>query len=90
MMNKPTNNETIEKLIVTLEEKHLIRAEWRSGAKWYEITHDRLISPIKIPMRNGSNVNTSGDSRDFFLSENPPSTFIILFLNYGYHSIIVH
>jgi len=30
-----------------LESEHLIRAEWRSGARWYELTHDRLVEPIK-------------------------------------------
>ena len=30
-----------------LEDMHLIRKEWRSGSPWYEITHDRLIQPIK-------------------------------------------
>lgn len=26
---------------------HIIRAEQRGGAKWYELTHDRLIQPIR-------------------------------------------
>ena len=30
-----------------LEESHLIRVELRGGARWYELTHDRLIEPIK-------------------------------------------
>ena len=30
-----------------LEHKYLIRREWRAGATWYELTHDRLIEPIK-------------------------------------------
>jgi tetratricopeptide (TPR) repeat protein len=29
-----------------LESKHIIRAEYRAGARWYELTHDRLIDPI--------------------------------------------
>ncbi|MGC2572467.1 MAG: beta-propeller fold lactonase family protein, partial [Candidatus Nitrosopolaris sp.] len=29
-----------------LENKYLIRREKRSGAQWYELTHDRLIEPI--------------------------------------------
>jgi WD40 repeat protein len=29
-----------------LERQHLVRAEWHSGADWYELTHDRLIEPI--------------------------------------------
>jgi YVTN family beta-propeller protein len=29
-----------------LERKYLIRREWRSGASWYELTHDRLVKPM--------------------------------------------
>jgi hypothetical protein len=29
-----------------LEARHLVRAEWRAGARWYELTHDSLIRPI--------------------------------------------
>lgn len=33
------------------EQSHLIRGEWRLGSRWYELTHDRLIEPIRsIPM----------------------------------------
>jgi YVTN family beta-propeller protein len=41
------DKEIIERAIGSLEESYIIRAEWRSGAKWYELTHDRLIGPIK-------------------------------------------
>jgi tetratricopeptide (TPR) repeat protein len=30
-----------------LEERHLIRAEYRAGAIWYELAHDRFIEPIR-------------------------------------------
>lgn len=30
-----------------LERRHLLRAERRAGALWYELTHDRLIDPIQ-------------------------------------------
>jgi GH24 family phage-related lysozyme (muramidase) len=30
-----------------LERRHLIRAEFRAGARWLELTHDRLIEPIR-------------------------------------------
>jgi tetratricopeptide (TPR) repeat protein len=30
-----------------LENQHIIRAELRAGARWYELTHDRLIKPIQ-------------------------------------------
>jgi WD40 repeat protein len=29
-----------------LEDRHIIRAEIRAGARWYELAHDRLIDPI--------------------------------------------
>jgi hypothetical protein len=35
-----------------MEEKHLIRAEARAGGeRWYELTHDRFIEPIKESIR---------------------------------------
>jgi hypothetical protein len=30
-----------------LVDEHLLRAEWRNGSEWYELTHDRLIAPIQ-------------------------------------------
>jgi subtilisin family serine protease len=33
--------------IDVLEGQHLIRAERRAGARWYELTHDRFIGPIQ-------------------------------------------
>jgi len=33
--------------IDALEGQHLIRAERRAGARWYELTHDRFIGPIQ-------------------------------------------
>ena len=30
-----------------LENRHLIRAEWRAGGRWYELTHDRLVGPVE-------------------------------------------
>jgi len=32
--------------INVFEREHVIRAEWRAGAHWYELTHDRFIGPI--------------------------------------------
>ena len=29
-----------------LQQRYIIRPEWRSGSRWYELTHDRLIKPI--------------------------------------------
>jgi hypothetical protein len=33
--------------ITTLEDRRLIRGEFRAGTQWYELTHDRLIEPIQ-------------------------------------------
>ena len=33
--------------IDALESQHLIRAERRAGARWYELTHDRFIGPVQ-------------------------------------------
>ncbi|MGR9044611.1 MAG: nSTAND1 domain-containing NTPase [Gammaproteobacteria bacterium] len=34
-----------------LEDLHLIRGEWRAGARWFELTHDRFIEPIQASNR---------------------------------------
>ncbi|HTQ55600.1 MAG TPA: tetratricopeptide repeat protein [Bryobacteraceae bacterium] len=34
-----------------LESRHLIRAEYRAGAHWYELSHDRFIEPIRASNR---------------------------------------
>lgn len=31
-----------------LEDRHVIRGEWRAGTRWYELTHDRFIRPIQM------------------------------------------
>jgi YVTN family beta-propeller protein len=33
-------------VVDVLQGRYLIRPEWRSGSRWYELTHDRLIEPI--------------------------------------------
>jgi hypothetical protein len=30
-----------------LEHEHLVRSEFRAGARWHELTHDRLIAPVR-------------------------------------------
>jgi len=35
------------KVIELLEQEHLVRSEPRGADSWYELTHDRLIAPIK-------------------------------------------
>jgi len=36
-----------DKALRELERHQLIRADWKAGARWYELTHDRLIGPVK-------------------------------------------
>jgi Zinc carboxypeptidase len=42
-----TTGEIPNAAIEELEDRHLVRAEWRAGARWYELTHDRLIEPVE-------------------------------------------
>lgn len=44
-----------------LENQHLIRAEFRAGARWYELTHDRFIDPIRASNREYES-NIAGQS----------------------------
>jgi cell wall-associated NlpC family hydrolase len=37
--------------IEEMDRRHLIRAEVRAGARWYELTHDRLIGPVRASNR---------------------------------------
>jgi len=37
-----------EKVLPELEDAHLIRADRRRGTKWYELTHDRFVEPIRV------------------------------------------
>ncbi|MBN1286673.1 MAG: hypothetical protein JXB47_14840 [Anaerolineae bacterium] len=39
-------------IIDIMDEMHIIRAETRAGARWYELTHDRLIEPIRASNRD--------------------------------------
>ena len=44
----PTHTEGLpNQTIDILENEHLVHREDRSGSPWYELTHDRLISPIE-------------------------------------------
>lgn len=47
----------------TLEDLHLIRAEVRAGSRWYELTHDRLIEPIKDSNQESNEVRARRERR---------------------------
>ena len=36
-----------DEVLRELEDAHLIRADPRRGARWYELAHDRLVAPIR-------------------------------------------
>ena len=36
-----------DEVLTNLLDAHLIRGEWRHGARWFELTHDRFIRPIQ-------------------------------------------
>ena len=40
------------KVVNVLQNKYLIRAEERGGGKWFELTHDRMIKPIRDSNKN--------------------------------------
>ncbi len=35
------------RVVLALEDRHIIRGEWRAGGHWYELIHDRFIDPIE-------------------------------------------
>jgi YVTN family beta-propeller protein len=38
-------------VIDILEEKYLVKENWRAGSRWYELAHDRLVKPITLSNR---------------------------------------
>lgn len=40
-----------DELVAKLVNAHLVRGEYRGGALWYEIAHDRLIEPVRASNR---------------------------------------
>jgi YVTN family beta-propeller protein len=51
-----------------LERKYLIRKEYRSGASWYELTHDRLIKPIISSNEKWKDVNDLKKNRKIIIT----------------------
>ena len=48
----PKWTESQQKALAKLEDAHLIRSEFRAGGYWYELSHDRFVSPIKASNEN--------------------------------------
>ncbi|NUO08342.1 MAG: tetratricopeptide repeat protein [Candidatus Brocadia sp.] len=51
------------------ESLHLIRGEWRAGARWYELTHDRFIEPIQESNRRWFDKNRAARYARKWLTE---------------------
>jgi tetratricopeptide (TPR) repeat protein len=49
---KHTGGMPNDTVVVPLERVQLIKGEWRAGARWYELSHDRFIDPILTSNRN--------------------------------------
>src|ERR671925_329475 len=66
-----------------LERKYLIRKEHRSGASWYELTHDRLIKPIISSNAKWKDVNDRKKNRKIIIKSGlavAAATIIILYV----------
>jgi hypothetical protein len=48
---------------------HLMRGEWRAGARWYELTHDRFIEPIQESNRKWFDKNRQAREAYLWLKE---------------------
>ncbi len=46
LMERGTSGGLANQLIACLRDSHLVRAEQRAGATWFELAHDRLIEPV--------------------------------------------
>jgi hypothetical protein len=47
-------------VLLALENAHVIRADSRRGAEWYELSHDRLVAPVRESNREWRIANLSG------------------------------
>jgi YVTN family beta-propeller protein len=64
-----------------LERKYLIRKERRSGASWYELTHDRLVKPMTTSNEKWKNANDRKKNRKAILAVGLTATIIIIALS---------
>ena len=87
LTHKSTEDGIPSSVIDILESKYLIRAEMRSGSKWYELTHDRLIGPIKASNQNWKEEhNRKNKSRNIKMMI--PSIFVIALVIILYSTLI--
>ncbi|ADP84995.1 nSTAND1 domain-containing NTPase [Pseudofrankia inefficax] len=46
-------------------DRHILKAEWRSGSRWFELAHDRLIEPVRGGWRRSETELPDGRSVDY-------------------------
>lgn len=65
--------------VKALENAHLIRGEKRGGALWYELSHDRLIEPVRANNAAwfGANLNLLQSQADLWARQNRASSFLL-------------
>ena len=51
------------KAVELLDKAHLVRGEMRSGALWYELTHDKFIEPILLANKRWRDALSPGSTR---------------------------
>ncbi len=51
VLRGPAEGEADERILRIGMERHILRAEKRRGTNWYELTHDRLVEPIRASNR---------------------------------------
>jgi hypothetical protein len=71
-----------------LEEQHIIRAEPRAGAQWYELTHDRFIEPIHDANRKWRDTQKFHSKLVVWLG-GPPIAVMLFIMAFGLLSLLV-
>lgn len=59
LMEREASRGLLNQAIRLLEDAHLVRADERRGATWFELAHDRLIEPIRASNKAWFQVNLS-------------------------------
>ena len=64
-----------------LQQRYIIRPEWRSGSRWYELTHDRLIKPI---LESNKEWKQKRKTKRAIISTVLVASFVIAFVLFAY------
>jgi YVTN family beta-propeller protein len=79
------------KVVDSLEKKHLIRGELRPSGKWYELTHDRLITPViksNAEWKNSLQIELEKKRKKFLINFSIPILASVIFLALFFSVII--